>query len=383
MQTSPIHYEHGDQTLTLHRYPPEQRNRSLQAWDAADELLIDYMQAHSTPSSLLILNDQFGALACALHQYAPIVVTDSLLAKLALHYNLQQNGLTEVTVRTALDEWPTSEHILLKIPNNHSYLRFQLRRLKALVPAGSVIVAAAKAKDIHANLLQIFQEEIGPTTASLTVKKCRLITAVAQGAVNRHPNGQFPKLWSIALPYHSSPALIANHANVFSKDQLDIGARFLLDHLPTVVAGERVIDLGCGNGVLGLAMLQQQPDAHVVFTDESYMAIESSRLNVEQNIPQSLQHCEFIADDCLTSQADLTADWIICNPPFHQQHAITDHIAWQMFTDARRVLKVGGRLRVVCNRHLDYGDKLSRLFGGCIHIASNAKFTVLETIRRK
>jgi 23S rRNA A1618 N6-methylase RlmF len=25
---------------------------------------------------------------------------------------------------------------------------------------------------------------------------------------------------------------------------------------------------------------------------------------------------------------------ILCNPPFHQQHAITDHIAWQMFNDA-------------------------------------------------
>lgn len=383
MQTSPIHFEYGDQTLTLHRYPPEQRNRSLQAWDAADELLIDYMRAHPTPTSLLLLNDHFGALACALHQYAPTVITDSLLAKLALEHNLLQNGLSELSVCSALDDWPATAHVLLKIPNNHSYLRFQLRRLKALVPQGTLIVAAAKAKEIHANLLQIFQEEIGAVSASLTVKKCRLITAVVEGSVNRHPNGQFPKYWPVLLPNQPEPVQIANHANVFSKDQLDIGARFLLEHLPNINPGERVIDLGCGNGVLGLALMQQQPDAQLVFSDESFMAVASARLNVEHNLPNSLQHCEFTADDCLTTQADLTADWIVCNPPFHQQHAITDHIAWQMFTDARRVLKIGGRLRIVCNRHLDYGDKLTRLFGGCIHIASNAKFTVLESIRRK
>jgi len=47
------------------------------------------------------------------------------------------------------------------------------------------------------------------------------------------------------------------------------------------------------------------------------------------------------------------------------------------------VLKIGGRLRIVCNRHLGYGEKLTRLFGGCIHVASNAKFSVFEAIRRK
>lgn len=382
MHTSPIHFAHGSQTLTLHRYPPEQQNRSLQAWDAADELLIEHLSQQSL-SSLLLLNDQFGALACALHSYNPVVVTDSMLTKLAVLHNLQQNNLSEVAVISALEPWPSTSHVALKIPNNHSYLRFQLRKLKALVPEGTLIVAAAKAKEIHANLLQIFQEEIGTTSASLTVKKCRLITAIAEGSVNRHPNGVFPKQWTVQLPQLTEPVEIFNHANVFARDQLDIGARFLLDHLPTVEANARVIDLGCGNGVLGLALLQQQPLANVVFCDESYMAVASSQLNVQRNQADSLHNCEFIVDDCLTQQANLSADWIVCNPPFHQQHAITDHIAWQMFTDARRVLKVGGRLRIVCNRHLDYGDKLSRLFGGCIHIASNAKFTVLESIRRK
>lgn len=383
MHSSPTQFQCDEQILTLHRYPPEQKTRSLQAWDAADELLIQHIRHGEAPNSLLILNDQFGALACALHAYAPIVVSDSHISQLATRYNLAANGLSEVALRRSVDPLPTCSHVILKVPNNHGYLRHQLRQLKQILAPGTQVVAAAKAKDIHANLLDIFHEEMGSVQASLTVKKCRLITATCQGDVNTHPRGQFPTRWTVELTKHATSLSIVNHANVFSRDQLDIGARFLLEHLPDVAANERVIDLGCGNGVLGLAVLHQCPDAQLVFCDESFMALASAKDSVTENFPALLSRCEFVADDCLTNQPELSADWVLCNPPFHQQNAVTDHIAWQMLSDARRILKVGGRMRIVFNRHLDYADKLARLFGGCIHVASNAKFVVFETMRRK
>lgn len=383
MHISPTQFQCDDQCLTLHRYPPEQKTRSLQAWDAADELLIRHIRHGSVPKSLLILNDQFGALACALHAYAPVVVSDSHISHLATRYNLAANGLTALELRRSVDPLPNCSHVILKIPNNHGFLRHQLRQLKQILAPGTQVIAAAKAKDIHANLLDVFREEIGPVEASLTIKKCRLITTTCQGGINTHPRGQFPVCWSIELPPSAKSVRLVNHANVFSRDQLDIGARFLLEHLPEVADNQRVIDLGCGNGVLGLAVLNQAPSAHLVFCDESFMALASAHDSVVANFPDQLTQCEFIADDCLTHQPELSADWVLCNPPFHQQNAVTDHIAWQMLSDARRILKVGGRMRIVFNRHLDYADKLARLFGGCIHVASNAKFVVFETMRRK
>jgi 16S rRNA (guanine1207-N2)-methyltransferase len=70
----------------------------------------------------------------------------------------------------------------------------------------------------------------------------------------------------------------------------------------------------------------------------------------------------------------------MCNPPFHQQQAITDHIAWQMFCDAKRVLTNHGRLLVIGNRHLGYHAKLKRLFGNVSVIASNKKFVILQAV---
>ncbi len=372
--------------LQLDRFPPEQKTRSLQAWDAADELLIRYalQQLSDADTPVLVVNDQFGTLACALHHLNPLQWSDSYISQLATQHNLQQNGLGPVQQVASTEACPAFAAVLLKLPSNHSFLRYQLRQLKQQLAEGAPLIAAAKAKDIHANLLQIFAEEIGPVSASLTEKKCRLITAICDKSVPVPVRPQFPLRWPVELPTAQGALTveIVNHANVFAREQLDVGARFFLQHLPVVQAGQRVIDLGCGNGVIGLAVLAAQPLAQLVFCDESFMAVQSANENVSQHFKTASQ-CEFLADDSLSQQTDLSADYILCNPPFHQQQAVTDHIAWQMFADARRVLKIGGRLRIVCNRHLGYGEKLTRLFGGCIHVASNAKFSVFEAIRRK
>lgn len=173
---------------------------------------------------------------------------------------------------------------------------------------------------------------------------------------------------------------IHNHANVFSRSGLDIGARLFLKHLPENVEGE-MVDLGCGNGVIGLQLLAQNPQARVLFTDESHMAVASSRLNVERNMPDALERSEFMVNNGLSGIEPDRFDVVLCNPPFHQQSAITDHIAWQMFHDARRSLKYGGELIVVGNRHLDYFRKLKKIFSNCSNVASNGKFVVLKAVK--
>ncbi len=116
------------------------------------------------------------------------------------------------------------------------------------------------------------------------------------------------------------------------------------------------------------------------------MALESARLNVLNNFPDKIDQCEFVASNCLETLINRenkpAVTKILCNPPFHQQNAITDHIAWQMFTDSRDVLIKSGHLVVVGNRHLDYHIKLKKLFGGAKVLASDKKFVILGTAKR-
>lgn len=116
------------------------------------------------------------------------------------------------------------------------------------------------------------------------------------------------------------------------------------------------------------------------------MAVESAKQNVQNNMLDKMHQCEFLVSNCLEQYAELEqhekVDLVLCNPPFHQQNVITDHIALQMFKDAKQHLKSGGELRIVGNRHLDYPQKIKRLFGGYSLIANNNKFSIISAIKR-
>lgn len=382
-------FVHSQGSLQLHRWPLNQPNNSLQAWDAADELLLLHAQEaiaqftaqHQRQPALLLINDSFGALSCALSGCPQVQVNDSVLAAKGTLYNRRQNNIADSGLQqlSSLAPYPAQPDIvLLKLPNNHSYLQYILQQLAAVVTPQSIILASAKAKDISRNVLAMFDNTLGPATASLTVKKCRLIQCRFSMPLAGSAAVKFPLVW----PLEQTNFTVINHANVFSREKLDQGARFFLQHLPEIKSTQRVIDLGCGNGVLGLALLNQHDDFQLLCCDESYMAVDSARQTIANNLPDKLALCEFVVDDCLSQQTDKSADIVLCNPPFHQQHAVTSHIASQMFTDAKRVLKQGGRLRIVANRHLGYADVLKRLFGNCQQLAADPKFIILEAIKR-
>ncbi|EPR1089755.1 23S rRNA (guanine(1835)-N(2))-methyltransferase RlmG [Serratia marcescens] len=375
----------GTQQLELERYPQQEESTQLQAWEAADEYLLQQLENVDIGGRpVLIFNDNFGTLACALHAHRPYSVSDSYMSQLATRHNLKLNGLDpeQVTLLDSLAELPAAPAVvLIRVPKALALLEQQLRALRHVVTEDTLIVAGAKARDVHTSTMQLFEKVLGPTRTSLAWKKARLIFCQAADIVP--PAAAETTDWppdGTDWPLDGTDWLIHNHANVFSRGSLDIGARLFMEHLPRGLNGH-IVDLGCGNGVIGLTALAQNPEAQVTFVDESYMAVASSELNVEHNLPQELDRCQFEVNNALAGIERESVQAVLCNPPFHQQHAITDHTAWQMFCDAKRCLQVGGELRIVGNRHLDYHQKLKRLFGNCTLVASNKKFVILRAVK--
>lgn len=391
----------GHQQLTLTRFPLAQVNRSLQAWDAADEYILNYItNDNSKPVQIInentrvaIFNDAFGALTTHFCQVDTVeksenktvsvyCINDSYISCQGITYNIEHNQLAHdnITQLNCLDDFPINiDVILYKIPKSKSLLIEQLIQIQKNADKNTVFIAADRAKDIHSSTLKLFEKYLGTTTTSLAVKKARLV--FCQLDQQQSHQSPFPTVWSLTNKSLNRDFAISNHANVYSREKLDIGARYFIENLPEVKNNSQVIDLGCGNGVIGLSILAKQPTAQIQFFDESHMAITSAKLNISANFPELVAQCQFNLNDCLTNVESNSVDLILCNPPFHQQTATTDHIAWQMFKDSHRVLKKGGELRIIGNRQLAYHIKLKRIFGNEKLIASNDKFVTQSAIK--
>jgi len=374
---------------------PLRRDEQLRAWDAADELLINYyfdniattadnekLQSHND-NPVLLVNDSFGALACALNQFGPDLWSDSVTAKQSCNYNIESNDLNPINFIDSTEK-PSGYYrvVFIKLPKNNALLEQQLSTLKGSIDSHTLIIAGGMVKHIQSAQFSLFEQHIGATTASLAKKKARLLLV--------KPDPELLKIQA-PCPYpsyyheHSLNLTLCNHANVFSRRALDIGSRFMIEQYRQMPRAANILDLGCGNGVLGLMAKQRQQEMFDInpklhFVDESYMAIASTRANYSQLFSDNDGH--FHPSTSL-KELDLNdIDLVLCNPPFHQQHTIGDHIAWSMFRDAKAALSKGGVLWVIGNRHMNYHAKLKKIFANCLTVAGNNKFVVLAAVNR-
>ena len=358
------------------------RDANLLAWNAADEFLltrIDELQVLGRDSHVLLVNDRFGALAVALADLPLFSWCDSFLSQQALFTNLTLNGLTRDQVVTNTDhQFPRQSFdcVFMKLPRSNAMLEHQLYQLRSVVDDETFILAGGMTKEVRSVTLQLFEQIIGPVETTRAYKKSRLIRVERDQSLCEG-DSPYPDAYELEVDrlYH-----ITNHAGVFSRDHLDQGSRFLIEHMPQSDEYHNIVDLGCGNGVLGIIAASFNPQARLLFTDESYMAIASAADNFKRAFGLS-REAEFQVDDCLSQVAESSQDLVLNNPPFHQQQSITDAIAWHMFRDSRRVLRHGGELWVVANRHLGYHAKLKKIFGNCKTVASNARFVVLRALK--
>jgi 23S rRNA (guanine1835-N2)-methyltransferase len=374
--------------LDLARFPADPRD-PLRAWDAADAYVLRHLAESGADlgGEVVVVGDRWGTLATALaaargETPGLTQISDSHLGQRATEANLRRNApAAPVRLLSTRDTPPPRADVLVvRVPKSLALLEDQLRRLAPAVHAGTLVVAAGMVTEIHTSTLRLFERIIGATRTSLAVRKARLVFCAPDPRLTRRPS---PWPLRYALPEGIGPMsgrTVTNHAGVFCADRLDIGTRLLLAHLPRRSGPELVVDLGCGNGVVGTAAALANPGCRVLFTDESYQAVASAEATFRDNAGPAAE-AEFAVADTLSALAPGSADLVLNNPPFHAHRATTDTTARRMFSTARAALRPGGELWVVGNRHLGHHVRLRRLFGTCEVVASDPKFVVLRAVK--
>ncbi len=352
----------------LKRYPNILDDKLL-AWNAADELMINHINSLDLiDKRVLVLNDNFGAIACNIERAEIVFYSDSFISHQAAKSNIDRsihyiNDLSELQGHF--------DFIFLHIPKNYSFLEDILCQVSGHLTKESKLICCSMIKHLAGGAFDLINKYFGNTSTSLARKKARLIFAEFE----REPV-QSPYPLEVNLDGFDFP--ITNHSNVFSREKLDIGTRFFLDFIPQGIEGS-ILDLGCGNGLVGIKAKIINPKAQIIFCDESKMALLSAAKNFSHISKNS---GEYIWTNCFEVDTPKELDLVLCNPPFHQGHTIGDFVARQMFRDAKRALKAGGKLRVIGNNHLGYHISLKKIFGNVSKIGQNKKFVVLESSKR-
>ncbi len=371
---------HQGHHYALRRFPLKKGDR-LRAWDAADEYLLhdlDETDQGELSGRTLLVNDTFGALGVALHDRHPVSWGDSFLAWQALRYNLYENRLAEPEpIFVPSDEDPAGpfDLVLLKLPRSLAFLEDQLLRLRRVLAPNAQVLAGGMIRHTPMRAYRLLEEIIGATVTSQGWKKARLAHSRFE---DRTGLADHVPATTYTLP--GTEVELCNLPNVFSREKPDVGTRLLLANLPKNDEEIEAVDLGCGNGILAVALARTCPQAQILGVDESFQAVASARLSAA-TLEADGQRLTFLAGDGLAAEPAQSRDVVVCNPPFHQGQVTGDLPAWAMFSQAHRVLRPGGELRVVGNRHLGYHAKLKRLFDRVEVVASDARFVVLSATK--
>ena len=165
---------------------------------------------------------------------------------------------------------------------------------------------------------------------------------------------------------------VANLPGVFSAGKLDEGTKLLLDHIP--YDKNKVLDIGCGAGMIGAIYKKKNPGADLTMSDASILAVEASKETMRKN---GLDAKVVLSD--VFSNVSGTFDLIVSNPPFHTGVA-TDYAFIERFArEAKRYLNPRGEAYVVANAFLPYQPILEKHIGPTEIVVENKKFKVYRS----
>lgn len=166
---------------------------------------------------------------------------------------------------------------------------------------------------------------------------------------------------------------LVTQPGLFSWDRPDPGTLLLISALPAL-AGHGA-DLGCGSGLLAKAVLAQPKVTALELIDIDRRAIDAARANVDD--PRARLHWA----DARSAPALENLDFVVMNPPFHDGGAEDKALGQAFIRRSHDILRKGGSLWLVANRHLPYEGVLAPLFAKLELKAEAGGFKVYEARR--
>lgn len=143
---------------------------------------------------------------------------------------------------------------------------------------------------------------------------------------------------------------------VFSPKGIDKGTLAMLS-VVDFQESDKVLDLGCGYGIVGILAAKLIGAKNVVMTDKDSMAVE---ISMENAVLNRVEDIKIIRSDGFKDLNEKDFTLILSNPPYHTDFSVAREFIEKGFNR----LNVGGKMYMVTKRKDWYKNKLTAIFGG-------------------
>ena len=161
--------------------------------------------------------------------------------------------------------------------------------------------------------------------------------------------------------------------SLFSYKQVDIGTRQMIEHIE-LQPDNKILDLGCGYGVVGIWAAHTIGSKNVVMSDVNAAALKVASENVALN---NLEKIQIVHSDGFDNIHDVDFTLILSNPPYHTDFSV----AKSFIEGSYKHLKMGGWLVMVTKRFEWYRNKIHSVFGGVNWIESSGYYVFMAQKR--
>ena len=157
----------------------------------------------------------------------------------------------------------------------------------------------------------------------------------------------------MTLPKGKGVTLVTR-PGVFAHRRVDEGAQALAE-VALTKPGDRILDMGCGCGSIGISLAANQAGTTAVFVDSHTRAVQCTESNCKAN--GLVQYRVDLSDKGLEEDNAFTL--VVGNPPYYSKNRIAD-----LFVQtAYRCLKSGGRAYLVAKNATHISEVMQETFG--------------------
>ncbi|WP_045381351.1 16S rRNA (guanine(1207)-N(2))-methyltransferase RsmC [Vibrio campbellii] len=259
-----------------------------------------------------------------------------------------------------------ADMVLLYWPKAKAEAEYLLAMLMAKLGINTEIVVVGENRSGIKSIEKMFKE-YGPVKKYDSARRCSFYWGTCLNQPKPFNQADWFKSYEITLGEQS--LTVKSLPGVFSHGEFDLGSRLLLETLPKLSG--KVLDFGCGAGVLGAFMAKANPEIAIEMCDINAYAITSSQATLEAN---GLSGRVFASDIYSDTAKDYR--FIVSNPPFHSGLDTNYNAAETLLGQATKYMTANGEMIIVANSFLQYPPIIEKAFNNCETLNKTNKFSI-------